>query len=58
MNGLMDLSKNKQAYMERLTNEHQIIGALAIDQRGALKRMIGKHQSEAVTSAQIEEFKK
>lgn len=58
MNELMDLSKNKQAYMEHLTNEHQIIGALAIDQRGALKRMIGKHQSEAVTSTQIEEFKK
>ena len=38
--------------------EHQIIGALGIDQRGALKRMIGKHQSEAVTSAQIEDFKK
>ncbi|MFL2094836.1 tagatose-bisphosphate aldolase [Marinilactibacillus psychrotolerans] len=54
----MDLSKKKQEYMERLTNDHQVIGALAIDQRGALKRMIGKHQSEPVTSTQIEDFKK
>lgn len=42
------ISTGKKKYLDQLTNEAGIIGALAIDQRGALKKMIGKHK-EATT---------
>lgn len=34
------LTENKRKALEKLSNEKRIIGALAIDQRGALKRML------------------
>ncbi|MDU5336867.1 tagatose-bisphosphate aldolase [Enterococcus sp.] len=37
-------SAGKKKYLEQITNEAGIIGALAIDQRGALKKMIGKYK--------------
>lgn len=49
---------NKQAYIQQLCNENGIISALAIDQRGALKKMIGKFQDHSVTTEQISAFKK
>ncbi|MGO3791765.1 MAG: tagatose-bisphosphate aldolase, partial [Enterococcus gilvus] len=42
------MSTGKKKYLDQLTNEEGIIGALAIDQRGALKKMIGKYK-EATT---------
>ncbi|MGO2892627.1 tagatose-bisphosphate aldolase [Enterococcus devriesei] len=41
-------SLGKKEYLERMTNQAGIIGALAIDQRGALKKMIGQYK-EATT---------
>ena len=49
---------NKQAYIQQLCNESGIISALAIDQRGALKKMIGRFQDHSVTTEQISAFKK
>ena len=43
--------------MENLSDENGFISALAIDQRGALKKMINKHQKEEATAEQIKEFK-
>ncbi|KMK51823.1 tagatose-bisphosphate aldolase [[Actinobacillus] muris] len=43
----------KQDYLKRLCTPEGIIAALAIDQRGALKRMMG----ETISAAQISEFK-
>lgn len=43
----------KQDYLKRLCTPEGIIAALAIDQRGALKRMMG----EAISATQISEFK-
>jgi tagatose 1,6-diphosphate aldolase len=42
------MSTGKKKYLDQWTNEEGIIGALAIDQRGALKKMIGKYK-EATT---------
>ncbi|MFZ1602833.1 MAG: tagatose-bisphosphate aldolase, partial [Leptotrichiaceae bacterium] len=53
----MKLTKNKRKYLENLSDENGFISALAIDQRGALKKMINKHQKEEATAEQIEEFK-
>lgn len=44
--------------MEKLSNEAGIISALAFDQRGALKKMKGKTQTEEPTAEQKEELKK
>ena len=53
----MKLTKNKRKYLENLSDENGFISALAIDQRGALKKMINKHQKEQATAEQIKEFK-
>lgn len=42
------ISAGKKAYLKQMTNDEGIIDALAIDQRGALKKMIGKYK-EATT---------
>lgn len=53
----MRLISEKKAIMQQLVNEKQVISAIAIDQRGALKKMISKFQSEAASDKQIERFK-
>ena len=53
----MKLTKNKRKYLENSSDENGFISALAIDQRGALKKMINKHQKEEATAEQIKEFK-
>lgn len=40
--------------MERLSDNNGIIGALAIDQRGSIKKMIGAHSE---VEMQIEKLK-
>lgn len=49
---------NKKMKMNQLMNEEGIISALAIDQRGALKKMMHKCGVEKVEAGSIEEFKK
>ncbi|HDC7604715.1 TPA: tagatose-bisphosphate aldolase [Staphylococcus aureus] len=53
----MSKSNQKIASIEQLSNNEGIISALAFDQRGALKRMMIKHQTEEPTVAQIEQLK-
>ncbi|WP_105150117.1 tagatose-bisphosphate aldolase [Streptococcus suis] len=54
----MVLTVEKRKYMEKVSNEAGIISALAFDQRGALKKMMAKHQTEEPTVEQMEELKK
>ncbi|WP_049311745.1 tagatose-bisphosphate aldolase [Staphylococcus aureus] len=53
----MSKSNQKIASIEQLSNNEGIISALAFDQRGALKRMMAKRQTEEPTVAQIEQLK-
>ncbi|MBO0462586.1 tagatose-bisphosphate aldolase [Enterococcus sp. DIV1298c] len=53
----MERSSGKREYIEKLSNEDSMIGALAIDQRGALKKMFAKFQTTEVKNEQIERFK-
>ncbi|MDN6147055.1 MAG: tagatose-bisphosphate aldolase [Tetragenococcus koreensis] len=48
---------DKQSYMKQLSDKNHIISALAIDQRGALQKMINEYQDEPATAKQIEKFK-
>lgn len=47
----------KKDHLKKLLNQAGIIAALAIDQRGALKKMIEKYQEVPVTDEQIRNFK-
>ena len=51
------LSEQKRKYLEKLSNENGVISALAIDQRGALQKMMRKYQKEDVNPKQIKDFK-
>lgn len=53
----MKLTEQKRKYLENLSDKNGFISALAIDQRGALKKMINKHQEKEATTEQIKEFK-
>lgn len=53
---VLTLTENKRKAMERLS-QNGVISALAFDQRGALKRMMAKHQETEPTVEQIEELK-
>ena len=48
---------DKRKYLENLSDKNGFISALAIDQRGALKKMLNKHQESEATAEQIKEFK-
>lgn len=54
---MLDLTKNKVAALKRLSDENGIIGALAIDQRGSLKKMISAGSSSSVGDEGIIRFK-
>ena len=54
----MIFTGKKKEYISQLVNENNVIGALAIDQRGALKKMMGKFQEDEVAESKISEFKK
>ena len=43
--------------MEKVSNDTGVISALAFDQRGALKKMMAKHQAEEPTVEQIKKLK-
>ncbi len=53
----MKLTENKRKYLENLSDKNGFISALAIDQSGALKKMINKYQKEEATAEQIKKFK-
>ena len=53
----LQLSSNKVACLQKLSDENGIISALAFDQRGALKRLMAQYQTEEPTVAQMEELK-
>ncbi|MCL6574340.1 MAG: tagatose 1,6-diphosphate aldolase, partial [Bacillus sp. (in: Bacteria)] len=55
---MLKLTKNKMEAMKRLSDENGIIGALAIDQRGSLKKMISSASSIDVGDQGIINFKK
>lgn len=51
------LPESQYEALKNTSNPEGVIGALAIDQRGALKKMIAKYKEE-VTDQDIEDFKK
>ncbi|MED4206348.1 tagatose-bisphosphate aldolase [Neobacillus mesonae] len=54
---MLYLTKNKAEALKRLSDENGIIGALAIDQRGSLKKMIAAGGSHTVGDEGIIRFK-
>lgn len=54
---MVELTKNKLAALKRLSDENGIIGALAIDQRGSLKKIIAAGSSSSVGDDRIIRFK-
>ncbi|WP_308545043.1 tagatose 1,6-diphosphate aldolase [uncultured Sneathia sp.] len=53
----MKISEKKYEKLEKLSNEKGIIGALAIDQRGSIKKMMSKFKN-TVENSDIVEYKK
>ncbi len=51
------LTEQKKQAMRRLSNESGVIAALAIDQRGALKKMIAVHKPQGAEDKDIIDFK-
>lgn len=51
------LSEKKRAALKQLSNENGVIAALAIDQRGSLKKMIAKESVGEVTADEVISFK-
>lgn len=54
---MLELTNNKLAALKRLSDENGIIGALAIDQRGSLKKMIAAGSSSSAGDEGIIRFK-
>ncbi|MGE8205935.1 tagatose-bisphosphate aldolase [Heyndrickxia sp. NPDC080065] len=54
---MLELTMNKLAALKRLSDENGIIGALAIDQRGSLKKMIAAGKATNVGDQSIIRFK-
>lgn len=51
------MNEEKKLFVKQLCNEEGVIGALAIDQRGALKKMIERVKGSEANEAEIIEFK-
>ena len=49
------MNEEKRQYIKQLCNEDGVIGALAIDQRGALKKMITKFKGSEAEESEIVE---
>jgi tagatose 1,6-diphosphate aldolase len=54
---MLELTKNKLEALKRLSDENGVIGALAIDQRGSLKKMIASGGARHVGDEGIIRFK-
>ncbi len=53
----MKLTPGKLAGLRRVSNEHGVIAAAAMDQRGSLQKSLGKEKGGEVSDAMMEEFK-
>lgn len=53
----MDITEEKYNFLEKLSNDG-VISALALDQRGSLKKMLGKAAGEEAHDVDIIDFKK
>ncbi|SFK07701.1 tagatose 1,6-diphosphate aldolase [Marinilactibacillus piezotolerans] len=54
---MVSLTTKKREALKRLSNENGVIGALAIDQRGSLKKMIADNSANEVGEEGITRFK-
>jgi len=54
---MVKISKGKFEFLEKLSDKNGVIAALAIDQRGSLKRMIGAAQGKDATVEELADFK-
>ncbi len=53
----MKMTEQKKKYMDRLSNQDGIISALAFDQRGALKKLMGRYSDEVPSAEKMAEIK-
>jgi len=53
----MKLTPGKLAGMKAVSNQHGVIAAAAMDQRGSLQKSLAKEKGAAVSDAMMEEFK-
>src|ERR1700727_3770219 len=53
----MKLTPGKLAGLRKVSNEHGVIAAAAMDQRGSLQKSLGKEKGGDVSDAMMEEFK-
>lgn len=53
----MKISHKKYESLEKLSSKEGLIGALAIDQRGSIKKMISAYTNADVSSTEIEKYK-
>jgi tagatose 1,6-diphosphate aldolase len=53
----MKLTPGKLAGLRKVSNEHGVIAAAAMDQRGSLQKSLGKEKGGEVSDAMMEEFK-
>jgi tagatose 1,6-diphosphate aldolase len=53
----MKLTPGKLAGLKRVSNEHGVIAAAAMDQRGSLQKSLGKEKGGEISDAMMEEFK-
>lgn len=58
MNALLNVVAEKKQYLKKLANENGVIAALAIDQRGSLKKMLAQAAGKPSNETDIVEFKK
>lgn len=56
--GWYKMKNNKREYLKRLSNQAGVIAALAIDQRGSLKKMLAQAAGKPSNETDIVEFKK
>lgn len=54
---MLKLSQKKYDYLKKLSDKDNVINALAIDQRGSLKKMIADNSKEVVGDEGIINFK-
>lgn len=54
---MVEMTKGKRDGLNKLSDSNGIIGALAIDQRGSLQKMISAFKNSAADQSSIEDFK-
>ncbi|MCI1922423.1 MAG: tagatose-bisphosphate aldolase, partial [Liquorilactobacillus nagelii] len=58
MDALLIVNEEKKKCLKNLSNESGVIAALAIDQRGSLKKMLAQAAGKPSNETDIVEFKK